>query len=276
MLLKKQSLSFVKHSMPKSLRMPIRCITNPLPGIDIGIPLTIFQNAYTKLHYGESIVDAKDIALQFLLGYYVYGTDRYEDALEYEESPYSTPKKDLYDYIIANKVVLNQILLLTYTFSIYLLLNNENFLINLPFVGLLQATQNYKEIKYIIGPWKPVFISIMWTACAVWLPCVLHDHDYSILMHPEDYLPCTLTLFSASNIVDNKDIHDDTLSGINTIPVLYGEEKSNMISMLGLIISSILLGVNHNYLAHPLLNSYMELQNGAISFLPFVLNATLH
>ena len=67
--------------------------------------------------------------------------------MEYEEL-HIARKKDLYDYIIANKVVLNQILLLTYTFSIYLLLNNENFLINLPFVGLLQATQNYKEIVY--------------------------------------------------------------------------------------------------------------------------------
>ena len=34
-------------------------ITNPLPGFDIGIPLTIFESTYTYLHYGENILNFK-------------------------------------------------------------------------------------------------------------------------------------------------------------------------------------------------------------------------
>ena len=45
--------------------------------------------------------------------------------------------------------------------------------------------------------------------------------------------------------------------------------------MVGLILSSLILGFNPHYLDFPVVNSLLELQNGAISFLPFVLNATL-
>ena len=95
------------------------------------------------------------------------------------------------------------------------------------------------------------------------------------LNSPQDYLPCTLTLFAASNIVDNKDIIEDRENGIQTIPVVIGEEKSNMVNMLALIASSLLLGFNSHYLDEPIFNSLLEIQNAGISFLPFVLNATL-
>ena len=78
---------------------PMAMVMNPLPGLDIGIPLNIFQNVYTQLHYGENIITGRDILLQFMIGYYVYGLDRYNDSLEYVKNPYSTTKKDLYEYI---------------------------------------------------------------------------------------------------------------------------------------------------------------------------------
>ena len=115
----------------------------------------------------------------------------------------------------------------------------------------------------------------MWTTAAIILPCVMYEHNYNILYSPADYLPCTLTLFAASNIVDNKDIVEDRENGIQTIPVVVGEETSNMISMVALIYSSLLLGINPHYLDQPIFNSLLEIQNGAISFLPFALNATL-
>ena len=96
--------SFKRPFFLLNKRQTIKSITNPLPGLDIGIPLTIFQNTFTSLHYGESIVTTRDVLLQFLIGYYVYGSDRYSDALEYCENPYSTPKKDLYEYIYMYKI----------------------------------------------------------------------------------------------------------------------------------------------------------------------------
>jgi hypothetical protein len=45
--------------------------------------------------------------------------------------------------------------------------------------------------------------------------------------------------------------------------------------MVALIASSLLLGFNSHYLDEPIFNSLLEIQNAGISFLPFVLNATL-
>ena len=256
-------------------RETIKNIMNPLPGLDIGIPLTIFQNTYTSLHFGENIVTTRDVLLQFLIGYYVYGNDRYGDALEYCENPYSTPKKDLYEYIFMNQEMMQQTLNLSYFLTLFLLCNDKYFWVNVPFIGLLEVTNKYKELKPKLGIFKPAFIAVLWTACAVWLPSVLHDHNYDILLYPQDYLPCTLTIFSASNIIDNKDIIEDRQNNITTIPVVYGETNSIRISMVGLILSSLILGFNPHYLNFPVVNSLLEIQNGAISFLPFVLNATL-
>ena len=255
-------------------RYIVKAIENPLPGIDIGIPLTIFQNTYTTLHYGENIINFKDIALQFLIGYYVYGTDRYNDAIDYHYHPYNTTKSYMYQNIYKNKIFVYKCILFSYLTTIYLLMHDQYYIYNIPFLFLLQILNNYKKMKPALGPFKPVFISIMWTICAIGLPSVLHDHNYDIFYHPQDYLPCTLTLFSCSNIIDNKDIREDSINGINTIPVLYGKDTSNYISLLSIIASSTILGMNHNYLQFPIQNSILEIQNSLIAFLPFVINGT--
>ena len=247
---------------------------NPFPGSDIGIPLTIFQNTYTTLHYGTNIVDFKLIALQFLLGYYAYGTDRYNDAIEYHLTPYNTTKKELYEDIYTNQILVYKSLMFSYLSILTILLYDEHFIYNIPFVFILQSLNTYKKMKPKLGCFKPLYIAIMWTLCSVIIPCVLHDHDYTIFYYPQDYLPCTFTLFAASNIIDNKDIEEDAKNKISTIPVLLGKDTSNYISMLALITSSILLGTNSHYLDNIPANSYLELQNAAISYLPFVINGT--
>jgi hypothetical protein len=248
---------------------------NPLPGLDIGIPLTIFENAYTTLHYGQNIVTAKFVLLEFLIGYYVYGTDRYQDALEYAIKPYSTTKKDLYDYINSHKRLMIVTLFLSEMGILSLFILDQHPEMNIPFLLLLESTRYYSDMKKFLGVLKPLYIALMWTTAAIILPCVMYEHNYNILNSPQDYLPCTLTLFAASNIVDNKDIIEDRENGIQTIPVVIGEEKSNMVNMLALIASSLLLGFNSHYLDEPIFNSLLEIQNAGISFLPFVLNATL-
>tara|TARA_X000000950_G_scaffold283747_1_gene385290 strand:- start:1177 stop:2016 length:840 start_codon:yes stop_codon:yes gene_type:complete len=275
-------LSFISKNLIKKKYNPIlnrniikNSLKNPLPGIDIGIPLNLFQNTYTNLYYGTNILNTKYVLLQFLIGYSVYGADRYKDAIDFQDKPYSTTKLDLYKFINENRNWIKITTDLAYFSILYLFFTEENPEQLIPFALTLYSSQWYKEIKTFLGPFKPVIISILWTACSVGLPCVLHDHDYSILSHPTDYLPCTLTLFSASNIVDNKDIYEDKKNNISTIPVLIGEDYSNMLSMVCLALSSILLGLNPHYLSNPWLNSFMEIQNAGISFLPFVLNATL-
>ena len=244
-------------------------MVNPLPGSDIGIPLNIFQNIYTNLHYGYDISNIKNIGLQFMLGYYTYGNDRYQDALEYEVKKFTTKKEDLYKYVLENKEFIKSSLDITFAITTLILITDENFLLNLPFILLLISTDYYKDIKQKFGEFKPLYIAALWTGCTVILPCVLHDHNYSILQYPLDYLPCLLSLFALSNFLDLKDVEEDIENGINTLPVKYGKYNAAMIGLFLLALSSLMFGLNPNYLNRPLVNSLNELQNAGMSSIPF-------
>lgn len=265
--------SFIKPiivgSKKKILRNAVKTNVNPLNGIELGLPLNIFSNVYTNIHYGYDITTSKSFLLQFLIGYYTYGKDRFYDALDYEKDSYETSKKELYDNYIAYKNLYSTSFLITFVIISGLLLNDEYYFNNIPFIILLQSTEYYKELKRNIGILKPVYVSIMWTFSSIVLPCVLHDHNFSILHYPLDLLPPTLTLFASSNIADCKDIEEDKKEGIQTIPVVLGQNKSNMISLFALALSSLLFGLNQHYLDRPIINSFIELQNAGTSFVPY-------
>ena len=265
------SLSAIKSSCPSSISLHA---VNPLTGIDMGIPLNMIQNIFTTLHYGEDITTYKYVLLQFMIGYYTYGKDRYNDALEYEESEYETAKSELYKLYIQYKDVYKisfEIMLLA---IVYILVFDDKTAYNLPFILLLCSSEYYKQIK-LINPWvKPLYISVMWSLSTIALPCVLHDHDYSILASPMDYLPCVFTMFASSVILDIRDIKEDTINDVPTLPVKYGLYKSQQIIIALLALSSFIFGMNQNYLANPTGNIFFEFLNLGLSSYVFGLNDT--
>ena len=265
------------YKRPNILRKnTIHNTVNPINGADIGIPLNILQNIFTNLHYGYDITTVKIVVLQFLIGYYTYGKDRYKDALEYNEAPYQTKKEELYQFLVKYKDIYKLSYCITFIAIASILLFDENSINNIPFLILLYSSEYYKQLKLKYPILKPIYISIMWTMATVILPCVLYDNNYSILEHPLDYLPCMLELFATSNLADVRDIEEDKINGINTLPVKYGAEFTYMITLLCLFLSSLLFGLNHNYLLRPFANSFFEIQNAGLSFLPFILsNSTL-
>lgn len=242
---------------------------NLLTGVDIGIPLNIFSNIFTNLHYGYDITTGRTIAIQFLLGYYTYGRDRYTDALEYISDPYryNTTKQELYRFIYENRDRYNITLSLSFLAILYILLTSidtqAELLYNLPFIPLFYLNGEYKSFKSLLGEFKAVYIGIMWCLASLVLPCVLYEHNYDILLSPGDYIPCILTLFATSNFADNKDIVEDRANNIDTIPVKYGIERSNVISFIALSISSILLIENPNFDNRIWINGIFVLQNFA-------------
>lgn len=250
---------------------------NPINGLDMGVPLNIVQNVFTNLHYGEDIITPKMVILQFLIGYYTYGQDRYKDAIEYNENKYETSKKDLYEFLIKYKNIYNISYKITFLLISFILLYDEYGYDNIPILILLLSTEYYKELKKINPYLKPTYISIMWTFSTVILPCFLHDHNLSILESPLDYIPCILTLFSTSTILDLKDIDEDKENNVQTLPVKYGIEKTSYLSLALLGLSSLLVGLNHNYLSNPIANSFFELQNAGLSILPIIItNSTIN
>ena len=243
---------------------------NLFTGFDIGIPLNIFSNIFTNLHYGYDITSPKSVLIQFLLGYYTYGKDRYNDAIEYIAEPlrYNSSKEELYNFIYENRDKYNITLSLSFIAIIYILLtsvsNKNDIVYNLPFIPLFYVNGEYKSFKPTLGEYKAIYIGIMWCLASLVLPCVLYEHNYDILNYPLDYVPCILTLFATSNFADNRDIDEDTSNGIMTIPVKYGIRTSNIISFIALVISSLSLIENPHFENRLWINGFVELQNFAV------------
>lgn len=259
----------IKPRLPTRIKnSPIMNDANLFTGFDIGIPLNIFSNIFTNLHYGYDITTPKSVLIQFLLGYYTYGKDRYSDALEYIANPYNTTKKELYDFIYTNRDNYNVTLSLSFIAIIYILLTSvsdkEQIVYNLPFIPLFYLNGEYKSFKPTLAEYKAIYIGIMWCLASLVLPCVLYEHSYDILNYPLDYIPCILTLFATSNLADNRDIDEDTSNGIMTIPVKYGITRSNIISFIALVISSLSLIENPHFENRIWINSIVELQNFAV------------
>lgn len=267
------SMSLKTNKTPSRIMVPR--MVNPLVGIDMGIPLNIIQNVFTNLHYGYDITTFKAILLQFLIGYYTYGKDRYRDALVYETNKYDTPKKELFEYLIKYKDLYKLSYDASFIFIVFILLMDENMINNIPFIALLLSTDYYNEIKKLGPLIKPTYIAVMWTFSAAVLPAIMHDHNYSILNYPIDYLPCAMTMFSSSTILDIKDIEEDKINGVRTIPSVYGLEKSQMLTIFLLGLSSLLVGLNPNYLENPLPNSVYEFINLFLASYVFMQSNTI-
>ena len=114
-------------------------LTNPLPGSELGIPLSIFSYGFTNLHYGFNIIDLKVIVIQVMVGFICYGGDRYLDALEYQEEllqdkdnriEISENKKELYNYLLINDNLIKKLIISNIFFNnIFLVLKIQQSLL---------------------------------------------------------------------------------------------------------------------------------------------------
>ena len=271
-------------------RQLLICNFQPLPltGLDIGIPLNIIENVFTNIHYGENIVTIKQILIQFLIGYYTYGKDRYVDALSYNQHPnynITAEKKALYENFNNNKVFYKLSYDIAFSLIAYLLLtqsstyeiqshNNIQYfnvqLLNIdaiPFILLLYSSEYYRELKRLTPLVKSLYVSFMWTISTIILPAYLYEHNYNILYDVGCYIPCILSLFATTNLADIKDVEEDTANNVKTIPVYYGIEQTKILIQISLAISSLMFGLNHHYIDRPIINSLFEIQNIGLSII---------
>ena len=243
---------------------------NPLPGAEVGIPLTLFENIFTNMHYGYDITTSKIILLQFAFAFITYGSDRFRDA--YDPLELKADKQKMYEYYRDNKEFIAFSLAAAYFLTFYLLIQEQE---TIPFIIAISSTFKYKEYKSLIGPVKSTYIALMWTLGCYILPCVITDHNYSSLLYPLDYMPIFLTLFGSSNLADTKDMVEDKNNNINTLPVIFGEEVSNTISSFCILLSSLIFFNNHNFDKRLLINSIYSIQNTVIGLIPILTNSTI-
>ena len=76
-----------------------------------------------------------------------------------------------------------------------------------------------------------------------------------------------LSLFAVTNLADVKDLEEDTINNVKTIPVVFGIERTKMLIFISLVFSSLIFGLNQHYIDRPLINSLYEIQNIGISLI---------
>ena len=268
-----------------SMSLSNKFLVNTIPGIEVSIPVLIYENIFTTLHYGYEIFDIKTFILVITCTYITYGFDRFFDSQEYFKSvkhpqenkhklsyKISNNKLKLYNYLNENKQQYNTILGISYLYNCIIFYDN---IFTQPFILLLTASIFYKYYKNKLGPFKSLYIGFMWSGITYFLPCILHDNNLNSLLYPLDYLPLILSLTSASNLADSKDIEEDRINNITTLPVLYGNKISNSLSSTTLLIASILIFINPNYQNNLLFNNIFLLQNLVTSCIPILMNQTI-
>ena len=251
----------ISHYKKTNLQM----FDNPFPGVEMGFPLTIFENIFTKNHYGFNILTVQSILLQFAIGYFTYGGDRFFDS--FDENPIES-KEAFYKKIQDNKLIVGSSLFLTYLYIFFSLVEKKE---TLPFLYLLTSTLGYKKFKEQFGYLKPFYIGILWTLGSVILPCVMYDHNYNILNYPLDYLPSIFLLIASSSLLDIKDIDEDKKNNIETIAVIFGEKNCRIFAYIAIMISSVLMTQSSHFDDYPIQNTIFELQNLGVIFGPTIL-----
>ncbi len=216
-----------------------------IPGFGLGFPLNILQLGYTYLHYNDNIITPELFFLQFCIGIFTYGTDRFLDSENYELTNsreiknLSDKKKEYYLYLQDNKIITLSIILVSYIYLLdELLIQHENLRI---IFYILTSTIFYKNIKQNIGILKPVYIATLWTVGTIILPSIIYENNFNILNDPIVYTSSFFLLFGSSNLMDIEDIDEDREENIKTIPVVYGKKPSQYISYLSLTISMCLI-----------------------------------
>ena len=223
------------------MKQPINYFKNFFPiisGLEIGIPLNLLSKVSTQAYFGQSLLDTKNIALNFLFGFVTYKQDRLSDAIEYYNSTSiislnndKNPKEKYYLSLIENK---NEIEL-TLIIATFILISYS--IIEKPIVlPLYISTLNYKFIKTETY-FKSLYISFMWTICSCILPLDnthLHSIDFT------EYLPTFLSIFASTNYADIKDYDEDLSNQVKTLPILLGITETKILVIMTAFLSNII------------------------------------
>lgn len=221
-----------------------------LPGISIGIPMTILSYIYTHNHYHENILDIKMIIMFFLIGLYTYGNDRINDALQYEQLNdrsiiYNEQKIKLYENILENKNTLKNIYDASYIIFTCLMFENngitkESYL----FIILYNLSKFIFSLKYTFFSYylgmnfynKKIFYIFLY----------MFLYQTKIFENEFLYLPFLLTIDSTNYYIDIK----------KKIGFLKPYFVSSLWIMCIMILPSVIHDHNYDILKYP--NDYMS------------------
>ena len=138
-------------------------------------------------------------------------------------------------------------------FLVSILLAKERVLIALAPIGLLTIFYSlpfFKKLKYVFRlreiPFLKIFlISFVWSVVTILLPIIQSNITYDIghllLMLIERFI----FVFAITIPFDIRDISDDRVSGLKTIPILIGQKKSIVVANISLLLFTIICLVHY-------------------------------
>lgn len=217
-----------------------------LSGIEIGIPINLISKISTEANFFKSPITKESILLNFLLGFTTYKGDRYLDALETlnNNNLTSISKLKYYESILENEKSVQLTLFCSYiSLCIFVVYYNLGLII-----PLITSTFTYKNLKQNkkIRFLKPFYVAGMWTFSCCIIPLLFSGNEINQVnildtMNFNDYYqllsPTFLSLFSTTNLADLKDIDEDLINGVNTLPIILGSEKTKGIVLISSFLS---------------------------------------
>ena len=195
-----------------------------LPGGSLGIPLTLLQLTATRLHTGSvPIIEPTLVAANFLLGSAIYGADR----------------------IDTNTTNLDKILVKSSTVGSLAYFSTDPW--TLPIVPLIYILHEYyADLKKIIGPIKPFFVSVFWTIAIFYLPIAKSHNpdDFNDILTPATFF---LSMSGFSHIADITDIEEDRNNEVYTPAVLMGKDEAIHFGLACILASVVIHELHPNH-----------------------------
>ena len=231
------------------MKIPLKSNIFPiLSGIEIGVPINLMSKMSTDVNFLKSPLTKESILLNFLLGFTTYKADRYLDAIEaFNENNLtnlyfssSSSKLNYYESILENENIVQFTLFCSYI-SLFVFVVYYNLGLIVPLVistFMYKSIKQNKKISYL----KPFYVAGMWTFSCCVIPLLFDELNHIANMNFNNYYqllsPTFLSLFSTTNLADLKDIDEDIINGVNTLPIVLGIQKTK-----GIILASSLLSV---------------------------------
>lgn len=165
-------------------------------------------------------------------------------------------KSEKYSWAKNNKYIYFSILIIAFILLIYFFINLKLniilYLIPFAILNLLYSLPIYKKIKIRKIPLIKIFlIAFVWTFVTLIIPFIYSE----LKLNNEIYLLFIerfIFIFAITIPFDIRDIVQDKINNIKTIPIILGENKSYLLSNLLIIIFSIISTIHYliynNYL----------------------------
>lgn len=229
------------------MKIPFKTKILPiLSGIELGIPMNMMSKISTDVNFIKSPLTKESVILNFLLGFITYKGDRYLDSMEHfnmSNNMTNISKSTYYESIMNNEKSVQFTLFTAYiALCIFVVYYHMGYI-----VPLIISTFMYKELKQNkqISFLKPFYIAGMWTFSCCMIPLLLQNNNQlnNLLINMDFYdyyqllSPMFLSLFSSTNLADLKDVEEDLINGVNTLPIILGNKKTKSIVLISSLLS---------------------------------------